>query len=96
MARNRQWIDVDTANYDCSIPALIKKWLLIVVGGTLILAGLITFWLPLPIGLPMVLLGLPLVLRHSPHARSWWDKLRNRCPLLTGKQPMGPGEDKER
>ncbi len=96
MARNRQWIDMDTANYDCSTSALIKKWLFIVVGGTLILAGLITFWLPLPIGLPMVLLGLPLVLRHSPHARSWWDKLRNRWPLLTGKQPMEPGEDKER
>ncbi len=91
--RDQQWIDVDRA---IDVPTLIKKWLFIVAGGTLILAGVITFWLPLPIGLPMVLLGLPLVLRHSPHARSWWRKLHGRWPVLAGKRPLGPGKDKER
>ncbi len=59
---------------------LVKKWSLITIGGLLVLLGLVTFWLPLPIGAPLVLLGAPLLLRHSPHARRWWARARRRLP----------------
>ncbi len=35
------------------------------------LVGIVTFLLPVPIGLPLMLLGLPLLMRYSPHARGW-------------------------
>ena len=60
--------------------AALKKWSLITIGGLLVLLGFVTFWLPLPIGLPLLLLGAPLLLRHSPHARRWWVMLRKRWP----------------
>lgn len=54
---------------------------MITIGGGLVLLGLLTFWLPLPIGVPLMLLGMPLLLRHSPHARLAWQRLRHRLPL---------------
>jgi hypothetical protein len=54
---------------------------MITTGGLLVLAGLVTFWLPLPIGLPLILLGMPLLIRHSPHARYWWRRHRHRVPF---------------
>jgi uncharacterized membrane protein YbaN (DUF454 family) len=66
---------------------LVKKWSFIVIGGLLVLLGLITFWLPLPIGVPLMLLGAPLLLRHSPHARAWWAQLRDRLPRGRGAGP---------
>jgi len=54
-----------------TLVAGLRKWTLILLGSTLLLAGALTFWLPLPIGLPLMLLGLPLILRYSPTARRW-------------------------
>lgn len=50
---------------------VIFKWALITAGIVFIAAGVITFWLPIPIGIPLLLLGLPLVLKNSPHGRRW-------------------------
>lgn len=55
---------------------------MIVVGGLLVLTGAITFWLPLPIGLPLILLGGPLLIRHSPGVRRWWIRNRKHLPFL--------------
>ena len=46
----------------------LKKLSMIASGGLLVLLGVVTFWLPLPIGVPLILLGAPLLLRHSPRA----------------------------
>jgi hypothetical protein len=54
----------------------LKRWSMILFGGLLVLLGLVTFWLPLPVGLPLMLLGAPLLLKASPHARRWWVRLR--------------------
>lgn len=59
----------------------LMKWLLIGVGGLSVVAGMATFWLPLPIGLPLMLLGLMLLFRHSPYARRWI--LRAACSYPT-------------
>ena len=59
---------------------LLKKWTMIAIGVLVVLLGLVTFWLPLPIGLPLLLIGIPLLIRYSPHARRWWAQLR-RGPL---------------
>ena len=39
------------------------------VGLLLAVIGVLTFWLPLPIGLPLFLLGGVILLRHSAYAR---------------------------
>jgi len=56
----------------------LRTWGLIFTGGALVLLGALTFWLPLPIGLPLMLLGAPLLLHNSPHARRWWSQFSNR------------------
>lgn len=48
--------------------ATLFKWCGLGAGLLLVLAGMLTFWLPIPIGLPLILLGMPLVLRNSPVA----------------------------
>ena len=49
-----------------------KKFLdfvLIALGGITIAAGVVTFWLPLPIGIPLIMIGMPVLLKYSPSAR---------------------------
>ena len=43
---------------------LLWKWLMILLSMLLVIAGLLTFPLPLPIGLPLLLIGLALLVRH--------------------------------
>jgi hypothetical protein len=45
------------------------KWLLISIGAVSVLGGMITVWLPLPLGLPLLMIGTPLLIKYSPHAR---------------------------
>jgi len=45
------------------------KWFVICLGALFIFAGLVTFWLPLPVGIPLMLIGLPLVMNNSPMVR---------------------------
>lgn len=58
------------------------KWLMILSGLIMLLLGVITFWLPIPIGLPLVVLGLFLLIRHSLTARRILGRLMRRYPRL--------------
>ena len=61
---------------------MLLKWLYIGVGSLFILSGLITFWLPLPIGMPLILIGAPIVMRHSLKGRRLILKTVRRFPVL--------------
>lgn len=50
---------------------MLIRWLFIGVGGLTVFSGIVTFLLPVPIGLPLIMLGLPLLIRYSPRARGW-------------------------
>ena len=58
------------------------KWILISTGALSVFTGALTFWLPIPIGLPLILLGTALLVRHSPHARLWIYAFSRRIPGL--------------
>lgn len=60
----------------------VRKWMMIVTGASSVVAGILTFWLPLPIGLPLMLLGATLLARHSPRARLWSARVRGRASAL--------------
>jgi hypothetical protein len=60
----------------------LKKWLGITVGSTLAVVGFLTFPLPLPVGLPLLLIGGVLLLRHSSDARRLLVNLMRRYPAL--------------
>jgi hypothetical protein len=78
---------------------LLWKWLMILVSILLLIAGLLTFPLPFPIGLPLLLIGLVLLLRHSSDAKRFVVKLSRRFPRLhrflnKRKKPFNaPAED---
>jgi hypothetical protein len=61
---------------------LLWKWLMILIGMLLLIIGLITFPLPIPIGLPILLLGLVMVIRHSSDAKRYLIRLSKRFPKL--------------
>lgn len=45
------------------------RWLMVLAGIVIVIAGLLTFVLPIPIGLPLLALGLFILVRHSQVAR---------------------------
>ncbi|MEN8131966.1 MAG: PGPGW domain-containing protein [Pseudomonadota bacterium] len=55
---------------------------MILLSALLLIAGLITLPLPLPIGLPLLLIGLALLARHSTDAKRLLVKLSRRYPRL--------------
>jgi hypothetical protein len=61
------------------------KWLLITLGCLSLFSGMLTFWLPLPIGIPLILMGTALLVRHSPHARQQIMRLVRRYPQTLGR-----------
>ncbi|MEJ2464557.1 MAG: hypothetical protein P8045_02495 [Candidatus Thiodiazotropha sp.] len=61
---------------------MLLKWLYISLGSLSIIGGLITFWLPLPIGIPLMMLGTPIIMRHSAKGRRWILRLSQHFPLL--------------
>jgi len=61
---------------------MLLKWLYIGFGTLTLIGGLITFWLPLPIGLPLMMIGTPLIMRHSARGRLLMRRLRSRFPIL--------------
>ena len=61
---------------------MLLKWLYISFGTLSILGGLITFWLPVPIGVPLMLIGTPIIMRHSVHGRRLLMRLARRFPML--------------
>lgn len=63
---------------------LLVKWLFIGVGTASIFGGMLTFWLPLPIGIPLMLLGTALLVRYSPTAKRQLARLVLRYPRRLG------------
>ena len=55
---------------------------MILVSILLLITGLLTFPLPFPIGIPLLLIGLALLMRHSSDAKRVLIKLSRRFPLL--------------
>ena len=58
------------------------RWLMVLAGIVIVLAGLLTFVLPIPIGLPLLALGLFILARHSQIARYAIIKAARRYPGL--------------
>jgi uncharacterized membrane protein YbaN (DUF454 family) len=58
------------------------KWVLIATGSLVLLLGVVTFWLPIPSGLPLALFGLFLLVRSSPRVRRTLARLMRRHPPL--------------
>ncbi len=59
---------------------MVKKTLLLSSGGLIFLIGMITFPMPVPIGLPLMIIGMTIMLRTSPTARKKFIKLARRNP----------------
>lgn len=76
--------------------ARLWKWVAILSGGCLLLAGLLTVWLPLPTGLPLMLFGLVVLLRHSPTVRSWVRRGEAGMPLLRRLRERVSPRDEQR
>ncbi|MCG7897584.1 MAG: hypothetical protein JAY99_18250 [Candidatus Thiodiazotropha lotti] len=58
------------------------KWLYLSIGSLSIVSGLITFLLPVPIGVPLLLVGTPIIMRHSPTGRRWIMHMLRRFPAM--------------
>lgn len=61
---------------------LYLHWLSTILGFLLVVAGLATFPLPIPIGLPLLMIGIPILTRHSSWAKRVIHVLARRFPLL--------------
>ncbi|WP_369061363.1 hypothetical protein ABOZ73_05455 [Caulobacter sp. 73W] len=59
-----------------------SRWLLLIVGGLLILAGFLIAPLPGPLGVPLTVVGLMLVLRNSFWARKQFIKVQRAHPKM--------------
>ena len=60
----------------------VRRWLMVSVGMLIALTGLLVFILPIPIGLPLLALGLFILVRHSQVARYVMLKAARRHPGL--------------
>lgn len=58
------------------------RWLMVLAGIVIVITGLLTFVLPIPIGLPLLALGLLVLVRHSQVARYLMIKAARRHPGL--------------
>jgi len=50
-----------------------------------VIGGVITFWLPIPIGLPLLMLGLPLIMKYSPTGRVIVLRQTKKFPVIYNK-----------
>jgi hypothetical protein len=58
------------------------RLLMIPLGLLALLAGALLFWLPIPLGIPLILLGLLILVRHSMPARRSLLRMAKRHPRL--------------
>ena len=58
------------------------KWLFLAIGGITVVTGLFMLLLPLPLGIPLLLVGTPLLMRYSRRARTWILKQAERSPRV--------------
>ncbi|MCP4933153.1 MAG: hypothetical protein GY927_02875 [bacterium] len=55
---------------------------LLVVAVVLVLVGLVTFLLPIPFGIVLLLMGIAMLMMISPPVRRWFHRLRDRCSFV--------------
>jgi hypothetical protein len=48
---------------------MIIRWFYIGFALIAVIGGLITIWLPIPTGVPLLMIGLPVLVKYSPTAR---------------------------
>ena len=58
------------------------KLLLVGFASVLFVTGFVTFWLPLPLGVPLFLISVPILMKYSIRARRWLLVLGNLHPKL--------------
>jgi hypothetical protein len=61
---------------------LLMKWLLLAFGSITVFSGLLMLLLPIPLGIPLLLVGVPLLMRYSTRARGWILRMARRSPKL--------------
>ncbi len=57
-----------------------RKTLSAGVGGVFVVTGFVVFWTPIPLGIPLMLIGLPLIMRNSPRSWLWLKQRARRSP----------------
>ncbi len=55
---------------------------LLVVAVALVLVGLVTFLLPIPFGIVLLLMGIAMLMMVSPPVRRWFHRLRDRYAFV--------------
>lgn len=58
------------------------KLFLDILGAVLVLAGLGLFWLPIPLGLPLIGVGMALLIANSRTVRGWIRTLRENNQMV--------------
>ena len=55
---------------------------ILVAAVLMVLIGLVTFLLPIPFGIVLLLMGISMLMMVSPPVRAWFHRLRRRYPSL--------------
>ncbi len=58
------------------------NFILLLVAILMVLVGLVTFLLPIPFGIVLLLMGVAMLMMVSPPVRRWFHRLRDRYPSL--------------
>jgi uncharacterized membrane protein YbaN (DUF454 family) len=74
------------------------KWLFLALGSITVFIGLLMLLLPIPLGLPLLVVGVPLVMRYSTRMRDWILNITERFPGIhdtLSRIPQAPGKDQD-
>lgn len=73
------------------------KWVLLALGCITVFSGMVLLVLPIPLGMPLLVIGVPVLIRYSSRMRRIILKLANRFPrvyeVLT-QIPVAPDVDR--
>jgi hypothetical protein len=73
------------------------KWLLIALGGITVFSGLVLLILPIPLGMPLLIIGVPVLMRYSSRMRRIILNLSSRFPRIydvLSQIPVAPDGDR--
>ena len=58
------------------------NFILLIIAVLMVLVGLVTFLLPIPFGIVLLLMGVSMLMMVSPPVRRWFHAMRERYPSL--------------
>ena len=58
------------------------RWFFISLGTASVVGGILIIWTPVPLGLPLLLIGIPLLMKYSPYARKSILNMARRYPKV--------------